>query len=154
VPAEPVEPGSGGAYGNGNGGSGGGVIHLTVAGTATINGDLNANASGGSGDRTGGGAGGTINLRCNILAGATGRLLATGGNGGTFVGGGGGGGLIAVRYLKNITDPDAETAWANSVAGGIGSTRTNGGGDLYPTPGDNGIITFLGPPAGTVLLFR
>jgi large repetitive protein len=151
---DPVEPGSGGGNSDGrlNGGYGGGVIHLTVDGIATINGDLNANGGNAFGDRpdlSGAGSGGSINLRCDILAGATGRLLAGGGTGGSNHGGGGGGGLIAVRYRKNFTDPDAETEWANNVAGGMGSSA----GSLQ-SPGADGFITFIGPPSGTMLLIR
>ncbi|PIQ67642.1 hypothetical protein COV92_01860, partial [Candidatus Uhrbacteria bacterium CG11_big_fil_rev_8_21_14_0_20_41_9] len=95
----PTSLGSGGGSGT-TVPSGGGAVKMNVAGTATINGAITANANTVVHyHASSGGAGGSIDLTAGILAG-TGSITANGGKGGHYVfiggGGGGGGGRIAV----------------------------------------------------------
>ena len=94
----PVCPGSGGGMGDsGTVGHGGGAVRIEAAGTATVNGTINADGTATSGaNQPGGGSGGAIYINCASFAGTNGLLTAKGGNSGGTLGGGGGGGRIAV----------------------------------------------------------
>lgn len=111
-PYQPTTLGSGGASCNansycgspgGNGGAGGGAVHLDVAGTLTVDGNILAN---GGNVSTGGiipgsgGAGGSIWLEAATLSGS-GQILADGGNGAGVRKIGGGGGRIAIYAASN-----------------------------------------------------
>ena len=108
----PVNLGSGGA-----GGSGGGTIILSVTGTLTVGGTINAN---GTGNSSGSGAGGSINIHVATLTGA-GNLSANGGSGGQ----GGGGGRIAVIISAS------GNGYTGTIAA-IGGTTGGGNGTVYP----------------------
>jgi hypothetical protein len=128
--------GSGGASGRqmnySNGGAGGGAIFLSVTGTLTNAGSIQANgnpASSGMIPGGAGGAGGSIHIKSAAIAG-NGTLSAVGGSG-TAGGGSGGGGRISITNLTG-NRPNA-TGWTaptnSSVAGGasgwsIGATGT------------------------------
>ncbi|MFH2204055.1 MAG: hypothetical protein ABIJ96_13125, partial [Elusimicrobiota bacterium] len=138
--------GGGGGYHDGGlavstGGAGGGAVFLSVDGTLTLDGIINAGGeSGTAGDSGagrgagGGGAGGTIVLRAAGLTGA-GELHADGGTGGTDVdggddpGGGGSGGRIAVTATS--ADSSNLTVTAQAGASGGGSARSGAGGMIY-----------------------
>jgi hypothetical protein len=107
VESNPVNLGSGGSAG-----SGGGAIILTLSGTLTDSGTINANGSGN-------GAGGSINLTTRALTG-TGSMTANGGNGSS----GGGGGRIAV-----ITSDFSQYTGSCTVTGG---TTGGANGTIYP----------------------
>ncbi len=93
---QPAMLGSGGGLGNGGvGGAGGGLIQLTVGGTALLEGLISANGLNGTNSRSGGGSGGSIWLTAQTVSG-TGAITAHGGNGEPIHGGGGGGGRIAI----------------------------------------------------------
>ncbi len=121
---QPIDFGSGGGTGRGGsytGGAGGGAIRLSVNGTLTVNGILEAD--GAAANYAGGGAGGSVLLRVGMLAG-TGRISAYGGfgrrsDGWGISGGGGGGGRVAIYYAANAWDP----AGIISAAGGGSSDR-------------------------------
>jgi hypothetical protein len=144
--------GGGGGAGDQNqgfgtaGGNGGGIIYLTITGTLSGAGSINANgatgadvigtsaAANGIDAAGGGGAGGAIKL--NVLGAISGvGLNANGGNGGSQrqinvvveaegPGGGGGGGYIAVTGLPSIT---------MSTAGGVnGTTNSSGLAEFLP----------------------
>lgn len=136
--------GGGGGAGDQNqnmgtaGGNGGGIIYLTITGTLSGTGSINANGAAGADvigttvsangidAAGGGGAGGAIKL--NVLGAISGvSLYAKGGKGGNQVefnlvpeaegpGGGGGGGYIAVTGSPSIT---------MSTAGGVNGTTNS-----------------------------
>ncbi len=92
-PVNPVNYGSGCAGRNNNGSSGGGAAILQVAGTATINGVIDAD--GGTISDYSAAAGGSISITANAFSG-TGTIRAKGGRG-LSNGGGAGGGRIALK---------------------------------------------------------
>ena len=96
----PVDPGSGGGglAGHGAGGSGGGLVHLEVDNTLTLNGTIRADGQNASAADWGGGggSGGGIYIRCVRFGGVAPILSAVGGYGGYNYCGGGGGGRIAI----------------------------------------------------------
>jgi hypothetical protein len=98
----PTDMGSGGGNDTNNasttGGAGGGSLILTVGGTFTVDGRVEANGQPHLANEAGAGAGGTLNLRCTTFTGS-GVVQAAGANAG--YGGGGGGGRIAVRYVSS-----------------------------------------------------
>ncbi len=126
----PAQLGSGG--GNtaaGGGGAGGGLIHLEVAGSLTLDGELRANGVWES--NRGGGAGGAIYVTCNTLAGA-GSISAnagTGSGGASYAWGAGGGGRVALHYSTTTFTGTA------TAKGGVGrsdnETYNSGAGTLY-----------------------
>ena len=118
---QPTDFGSGGGGGGGYGGSGGGAIQMTVGGTLTVAGQIEANGSPGS-SSYGGGSGGSIWLTVGTLSG-TGGISANGGPSVGAYGGGGGGGRIAIYgTISSVQSP------AVTVFGGTGGTSgTNGG---------------------------
>ena len=105
----------------GSGGEGAGAIKLTVTGTATINGTIQADGvegtTGSSGTGGGGGSGGGIYLSAATFAG-NGTIQAVGGDGDDTNddGGGGAGGRVVIEY----TTADTFT--------GSGSYDVSGGG--------------------------
>ncbi len=134
---EPVLYGSSGGGGyftnTGAGGGAGGVIHLTVSGTLTVDGAIRAD--GGQGVYSGawagggGGAGGSVNLRVGSLAGS-GSISANGGRGadGGTGAGGGGGGRIALRYSGLSFSGTSSTTLG---AAGTGGASPGGAGTIY-----------------------
>jgi YD repeat-containing protein len=119
---EPVSLGSAG--GNSNecpGGAGGGAIHLMVAGTLTLNGQITANGTNGTCAHAGGGSGGSIYIQTDTLSGS-GSMHADGGAG-VNVGGGGAGGRIAVYYsTSSATVQYSVLGGTGALAGGEGTT--------------------------------
>lgn len=159
----PHLPGSGAGWAAG-GGDGGGMIWLDIAGTASIDGTLDADGFhyAGSG---GGGAGGTIlaAARAFEVAGSA-VIRACGGSGRAGEAGGGGGGRIA--FWRDVS-PDARTALmtgASAVRGilaqdepfeGLLATPLVAGGATGYQAGQPGTIRFVdGRPRGTVLMLR
>ncbi|OGV75042.1 MAG: hypothetical protein A3K18_14425 [Lentisphaerae bacterium RIFOXYA12_64_32] len=119
---DPNELGSGGGTAWGSGGSGGGLVRLSVGGTATINGSILANGGSGWAGGNAAGSGGGIMLSVGALAGS-GTISTNGGNGVDWYsqGGSGGGGRIAV-YHNTIDGFDTSTnITANGGNGGVGA---------------------------------
>ena len=115
---------SGGRGGVTPGGSGGGLLHLQVSGSLTINGSILANGGSGQLD-SGGGSGGCIQLTVGTLTG-NGQMSANGGSTQNAGAGGGGGGTVGLIYNRNdftgsITAYGG-TGGANGGAGIISST--------------------------------
>ena len=163
----PTMPGSGGSNGSwAAGGLGGGVVYISVAREATVNGTINVDGMPAIGSHSGGGgAGGTIQIRCRtFFGGETGVLTAKGCDGMSTksVGGGsgGGGGRIAIwcgapwgpdvsRFrIKPFTDVEAypeffSFAMTTNVTGGVGA----GSGAAVPTDpktiADPGTVRFV-----------
>ncbi|MDP3541709.1 MAG: hypothetical protein Q8T11_04490, partial [Elusimicrobiota bacterium] len=135
---DPTELGSGGGGSNnsGSGGAaGGGAVIISVGGTLTVDGLIEADGldvTNGSG--SGGGAGGTVNLTAATLAGA-GTLHADGGAGGPYGGsnngGGGGGGRIA---LTQTTCSSTLSINGAGGASGGGAAQAGQTGTWYPYP--------------------
>lgn len=129
----PTDLGSGGGGGN-NGsraGAGGGAIRVTLTGTLTLSGTIEANGGSSSVVSAGGGAGGSIYVTCSTLTG-NGSFNANGGNGGSSNGGGGGGGRIAVYF-------------ASESFGGFTTSTATGGAKLAGTGangGDGSVVFF------------
>ncbi|MCH9646794.1 MAG: carboxypeptidase regulatory-like domain-containing protein [Deltaproteobacteria bacterium] len=124
---DPREPGGGGSFrsgtssSNSRGGNGGGVVRISTAGEAIIDGALSA--SGVDSCNGGAGAGGSIRLDASSLTGI-GTIAATGGTscGGLSSGGGsGGGGRVAV-YSGTV---DEDFVARVSAAAGSGPSFTN-----------------------------
>ncbi|HEX7653736.1 MAG TPA: carboxypeptidase regulatory-like domain-containing protein, partial [Verrucomicrobiae bacterium] len=141
---QPTDPGSGGGITSGPlyGSTGGGALHVSVAGSLTINGSLSAAGNAASQVRAGGGAGGSVWLNAGTVNGA-GYLGAPGGNGDFWTGGGGGGGRIAV-----LTTNFLFTGTTN-LLGGLGAQTGQTGslylGNLYPN-----LVVLTQSPTGTV----
>jgi len=126
---EPTDLGSGGGRTDTyqQGGAGGGAIHLDVAGTLTLNGELIAdgNPGGTAGSNWGGGgSGGSIYVEVDTLEG-TGGIQANGGSVAAAGAGGGGGGRIAVHY------DTANNFGGTMTAYGGGLDRFGGAGTIY-----------------------
>jgi len=125
--------GSGGGVGNGLalGGAGGGKVKLTVDGTLTNDGAINANGFSGyhSGSNGGGGgSGGSIYIIADQFAGS-GVINANGGNGDTgSSAGGGAGGRIAVFYNNSTYSGSI-----NTTAGTGGNPEAEAGTKMVPT---------------------
>ncbi|KAL4230250.1 hypothetical protein ACF0H5_010636 [Mactra antiquata] len=108
-------------YGSGTSAArGGGIIILTVTGTAEVDGSLLAN--GGTSTSTGGGSGGTILIMADTIQGH-GKLSVNGGE--SSAGGGGSGGRISLvapslsTYLGSMTAYGGNGASAHDAAGTI-----------------------------------
>ena len=125
----PADPGSGGGrgwQGTTAGGEGGGVVHFTVGGALTVNGQLSADGNAALQDNGGGGSGGSLWLTAGALAG-NGTIAADGGAGELYDGGGGGGGRIAIYTPMNVFDGVV------SAAGGDGLAPGQDGSTYYAT---------------------
>ena len=103
---DPIDIGSGGVPSN----SGGGIIKITVGGTITNDGSIEANG-------IAYGSGGAVNLRLHVLTGSASAVISARGDIG------GGGGRIAIKYTASNT-----FAGTASVAGGSGG---GGAGTLF-----------------------
>ena len=129
---EPSVLGSGGGTGYGynyetSGGAGGGSVKLTVGGSLTVNGRIEANGLNGvhsnfTGNSSGGGSGGSIWLTAGILTGS-GAISANGGKGGKIAGGGSGGRIA--MYFDTY-----DFSGTFSMAGGSGA-QYGGAGTLF-----------------------
>jgi hypothetical protein len=122
----PLDWGSaGGAGESGRRTAGGGVIHLNVAGTLTVDGSINANGQDSFDNDQGGGSGGSVWLNLGLLAG-TGSITANGGSGQGSDGGGGGGGRVAIYHNGMGLGLVSVTASGGSghAAGGTGTVFT------------------------------
>lgn len=145
----PVDPGSGGYWGDGHwdmpGGNGGGLVRIMSSGTVLLDGIITAKG-GGSSDPVYGpnsGSGGGIYIYCkrfSTTVGAVAGLSANGGGGGT---GGGGGGRIAVWRISDVS----MTPVTATVTGGLGGTGKPAG-----NPGT--IVWDWIPPPGTVFVIH
>jgi len=140
---EPTTMGSGGGDYSGYAGTGGGVIKITAAGTATINGAITAHGQIGNGVSarvSGGGAGGSIWISANTLAG-TGQVRANGGTtiNSTYDGGSGAGGRIALYFTTDESDF-------------VGLSVDGGAGQHLGQPGEDGSIFLGGNPANPLNL--
>ena len=143
----PTDLGSGGGGDYSSGGAGGGAVLITVGGTFSLNGAINADGGNGrvsgvldrfSGHGSGGGAGGSVNLTAAALSGA-GLVLASGGAGasGLSTRGGGGGGRIAIVVTGtdssnlNLQADSGNSGGAAATSGGAGTItlKTPGGAD-------------------------
>lgn len=120
--SEPSMLGSGGGGMSSGGGAGGGLIILNVAGTLTVDGNIQANGQNGGGNQSGG-SGGSIQIHTTTLTGS-GGISANGGNGDTY-GGGGGGGRIAV-YYDTLTGFSLANVVATGGSGGVSLTSQKG----------------------------
>lgn len=135
---QPTDLGSGGASNVANGlygGAGGGVIKLTVAGTATINGQVLATGRNGSGTTNGGGggSGGSILLNAGTVTGSGGISARGGSSGSNSYGGGGSGGRVALYYTTN-TFTGTTTAFGGSTGyrkGAAGTVFTKAASAIY-----------------------
>lgn len=145
-PKQPTTLGSAGGSADGgslglywHGGDGGGAIHVTVSGSITVNGLIDASGSVGTGNSypaiqgTGGGSGGSLWIQAPSISGS-GAIKADGGHGqfgspqtGYDRGSGGGGGRIAFDV------PGFAFSGVVSVAGGIGY-RKGGDGTITGLP--------------------
>ena len=143
--AAPTDLGSGGGSNNsGPGGSGGGAIHLAVAGTLTVNGNILANGTAGTSicSGGGGGSGGSIYLETGMFSGS-GLISANGGNAGVLTSsGGGGGGRVAV-YFVNSTYSGVIVA-----VGGAGFAK-GGAGTIFVKPSTDPLGNLLMDAATT-----
>jgi hypothetical protein len=148
---QPTDFGSGGGGGSMYGGSGGGAIQMTVGGTLTVAGQIEANGSPGS-SSYGGGSGGSIWLTVGTLSG-TGGISANGGPsvGAYGGGGGGGGGRIAIYgTISSVQSP------AVTVFGGTGGTNgglSGGTGSYYTSTTYVAPLVIAQYPSGSVNRF-
>jgi len=110
-------PGSEGAHSSGSrpGGWGGGLFHLTVRGTAQVDGAISMNGGSPTGSQGTGGSGGAVNIHCRALRGS-GGIAANGGKGAsqTSYAGPGGGGRIAIYASSTNAFTGTITAAAGS----------------------------------------
>jgi len=121
----PSLSGSQGGNGSGSeglspyGGTGGGVTHLTVANTLTVNGEISADGNDGE-LNSGGGSGGSLWIQTATLAG-NGLITATGGNGNGTAGGGGGGRIAIYINTNSFSGLVAACGGAGGEFGGAGT---------------------------------
>lgn len=115
---------------------GGGLIHIEVGGTLSVDGAVRADGASAWIDNQGGGAGGTVYMKAGTLAGA-GTISANGGGGEWVDGGGGAGGRIALLFAGN------QFGGTLSAIGG-GGAGIGGAGTIYlkqgTTPGQLRIV--------------
>lgn len=129
IPEAPIDAGSGGGGDStGIGRYGGGVIRVSVAAAAVIDGTISAD--GGTAGYAAGGSGGAIYIRCSTVNGS-GTVRARGGS--TTVGGGGGGGRIALIYTNLAAQSALSPVLQFDLKGGTGNIAANNGrrGTLY-----------------------
>lgn len=126
----PDEFGSGGGLSGASKASGGGILHIEVAGTITVNGRLGARGDSATTITPtyspGGGAGGSVRVAAGTIRG-TGFIDASGGPGWNG-GGGGGGGRITIQSLCW----DGFSLSQLRVAGGAGGTTAAQPGSITP----------------------
>ncbi|MGQ0628445.1 MAG: hypothetical protein ACT4PL_10155, partial [Phycisphaerales bacterium] len=101
-------PALSGSGGGSFGGFGGGVVRISAAGPAMIDGEVIAHGVMATG---GGGAGGSVRLDCGPISGS-GLIAANGGNSGNSNRGGGGGGRVAVYHGGDAGFSGAVRAYA------------------------------------------
>jgi len=133
---QPVEHGSGGGRYVGNpAGAGGGCARISVGGTFTISGAIEANGVIGV-SSSGCGAGGSLWLSAANLAG-DGAIAANGGQGSNY--GGGGGGRIALYYTtRSFTGSTSARGGASAAS----SNDAGGAGTIYiKRAADTGSLT-------------
>ncbi len=116
----PATSGSGGSWGTDNFSPAGGRMRLTVTGTTTLDGELNAMPDTAKQERA---SGGSVWLTTGYLTGSTGAINARGRDGAL----GGGGGRIAV-YLTHGTGTGSVTLDAR---GGYHATNPGAAGTVY-----------------------
>ena len=144
----PTTIGSEGASGTTEtGGDGGGLIRISVSGTASINGELSADGESPAGD-AGGGAGGAINISADTFSGTPSSISAIGGSAdsvGSDAGAGGGGGCVLLTYTtaSSIDGLDVDVyGGSGQYYGGAGIAYikpTGGNGDFFAVNnGNNG----------------
>jgi len=117
----PINIGAGGSS-SGDTSDGGGAIGITVTGTTTINGTINASGLGPTGSS--GPAGGSVYLTTGFIAGSA-AIYANGGEANNDAGGGGGG-RIAVILTGVLADFSSYTGTMNAF-GGIGNEAQEDG---------------------------
>jgi len=121
----PIDLGAGGGSQNM---TGGGAIHIVVAGAATVNGNITAQANFGSGESTQLGAGGSIYLQAASVAG-TGFISATGfGDNNTRQFGAGGRIAVICTTATTLDYPKANFRCNGSI-GSYG--QSSGGGTIF-----------------------
>ena len=117
-----------GAGGGSEGSSGGGAIHIVVAGAATVNGNISAQANKGSGTNVQLGAGGSIYLQAASVAGS--GYISAAGYGDNDTRQFGAGGRIAVVCTTATTlDYDRSKFRCNGSIGSYG--QSSGGGTIF-----------------------
>ncbi|OFZ03333.1 MAG: hypothetical protein A2X97_05160 [Bdellovibrionales bacterium GWA1_52_35] len=130
----PVSHGSGGGCFNNSkkGGNGGGIIHLSVGGTLTLNGTVSSNgAAGSTGGLSAGGAGGSVYVQAGTMASAAGTPMLQA-NGGASTGYGSGGGGRVALYYTNLCAGFAPSVTTIQAYGGANSAAFYGGaGSVY-----------------------
>jgi len=135
----PLRGGCAGGDGTSASGPGGGGLQLTVGGTLTLSGIINAPGQGGTGasgnkgnSGGGGGSGGSILLEANLLSLSNGGLFANGGSGGE--GSGGSTGSNGLDGAETTTPTPAGGDFSgNGGNGGVGGA--SGGGATAGAPG-------------------
>jgi len=144
----PDFPGSGGgAWNDGNesdwGGNGGGVVRLTVAGDAVIDGTIRANGGYGN-DAGASGAGGSVYVNVAGAVTGAGSLQADGGdaNINNWGAGGGGGGRVALVGYASLADTLSMRAYGGHRETGTSNLHRNGGAGTVFTAGagEEGIL--------------
>ena len=121
----PIDIGAGGGSANM---TGGGAIHIVVAGTATVNGNIYAQANKGSGESTQLGAGGSIYLQAASVAGS--GYISAAGYGDNDTRQFGAGGRIAIVCTTATTlDYDKSKLRCNGSIGSYG--QSSGGGTIF-----------------------
>ncbi|MGZ3971005.1 MAG: phage head spike fiber domain-containing protein [Mucilaginibacter sp.] len=126
-----INPSDLGGSGNGTGGPGGGLLNITVGGTLTLNGAIQANGMLTSAWM--GGAGGSIKITTNTLAGFGGGIKV---NGASAYNGAGAGGRMALFYNNdNYTGGVASLIKeASGGAGSAGASSNGAAGTIYVAP--------------------
>ena len=121
----PIDIGAGGGSANM---TGGGAIHIVVAGTATVNGNIYAQANKGSGESTQLGAGGSIYLQAASVAGS-GYISAAGYGDNDTRQFGAGGRIAVVCTTATQLDYDRSKFRCNGSIGSYG--QSSGGGTIF-----------------------
>ncbi len=106
----------------GRGASGGGVVHVLVQRTMTIDGSIRADGGDEPLGNKGGGAGGSILVHARAVMGS-GSIAAGGGNA-SLLSGAGGGGRIAVHTWGEPSPPQIDASAAGGTASGSGGDGT------------------------------
>ncbi len=134
---------------------GGGLVHLEVGGTLTVEGAVRADGAAAAINNQGGGAGGTVYLKAATLRGA-GTISANGGGGEWVDGGGGAGGRVALFFTSNqFTGSLSAVGAGGAGVGGAGTVYLKAGtstGELRVVNGARGEWTPLTSPVAFNLL--